>query len=154
MASNMQPAEMEALVKQRFQALDQGNFAILDQIFLPSYQLNVPGIPGPLSLDATRRLYQMMYQGFPNLTHNILEQVAADDKVVTRWVATGTHTGSFMGVAPTGKPVQFAGINIYTIDNGKFVQSQVNWDLLSLFRQIGAASVTANLSIDGTQTTS
>jgi predicted ester cyclase len=149
MASNMQPEEMKALVRQRFEALDHGNFKVLDEIFLPTYQLNVPGLSGPLSLDATRRLYQMMYGGFPNLAHNIIEQVAADDKVVTRWVATGTHTGNFMGVAPTSKPVQFAGINIYTIQNRKFAQSQVNWDLLSLFRQIGAATVNAKLSVEG-----
>jgi steroid delta-isomerase-like uncharacterized protein len=147
MASNMQPEEMKALVRRRFEALDQGNFKVLDEIFQPSYQLNVPGIAGPLSLDATRRLYQMMYQGFPDLKHDIIEQVAAEDKVVTRWVATGTHKGSFMGVAPTGKSVQYAGINIYTINNRKFAESQVNWDLLSLLRQIGAANVSANLSV-------
>ena len=149
----MHPEEMKALVRRRFEALDQGNFGILDEIFQPSYQLNVPGIPGPLSLDATKRLYQMMYQGFPDLKHKIIEQVAADDKVVTRWVATGTQTGSFMGVAPSGKRVEFAGINIYTIEHGKFAQSQVNWDLLSVFRQIGAAQVHANLGVGGASTT-
>jgi steroid delta-isomerase-like uncharacterized protein len=143
----MLPDEMKALVRRRFEALDEGNFGILDEIFQPSYQLNVPGIPGPLSLDATKRLYQTMYQGFPDLKHNIVEQVAADDKVVTRWVATGTHSGNFMGVAPTGKRVEFAGINVYTIDHRLFAQSQVNWDLLSLFRQIGAATVNANLDV-------
>lgn len=143
----MLPDEMKALVRRRFESLDEGNFGILDEIFQPSYQLNVPGIPGPLSLDATKRLYQTMYQGFPDLKHNIVEQVAADDKVVTRWVATGTHSGNFMGVAPTGKRVEFAGINVYTIEHRLFAQSQVNWDLLSLFRQIGAATVNANLDV-------
>jgi predicted ester cyclase len=143
----MLPDEMKALVRRRFEALDEGNFAILDEIFQPSYQLNVPGIPGPLSLDATKRLYQMMYQGFPDLKHNIIEQVAADDKVVTRWVATGTQSGNFMGVAPTGKRVEFTGINVYTIEHRLFAESQVNWDLLSLFRQIGAATVNANLGV-------
>jgi predicted ester cyclase len=144
----MLPDEMKALVRRRFESLDQGNFAILDEIFQPSYQLNVPGLAGPLSLDQTRRLYRMMYEGFPDLNHNIIEQVAAEDKVVTRWVATGTHKGSFMGVAPTGKKVEYAGINIYTIEHRKFAQSQVNWDLLSLFKQIGAANLNADLGVD------
>ncbi len=144
----MLPDEMKALVRRRFEALDKGNFAILEEIFQPSDQLNVPGIPGPLSLDATKRLYQTMYAGFPDLKHNIVEQVAADDKVVTRWVASGTHSGNFMGVAPTGKRVEFTGINIYTIEHRKFSQSQVNWDLLSLFRQIGAANLSADLGMD------
>ncbi len=93
------------------------------------------------------RLPLIQQKGFPDLKHNIVEQVAADDKVVTRWVATGTHSGNFMGVAPTGKRVEFAGINVYTIDHRLFAQSQVNWDLLSLFRQIGAATVNANLDV-------
>jgi hypothetical protein len=46
MASNMLPDEMKALVRRRFEALDEGKFGILDEIFQPSYQLNVPGIPG------------------------------------------------------------------------------------------------------------
>jgi len=145
MASNMSVQEMEALVRYRFQELDRDNFNVLDEIFDPTYQLNLPGFPGPLSLAATKRLYQALYQGFPDLKHNILEQVSAGDQAVTRWTAAGTHRGTFMGIAPTGKPISFSGINIYTIDNSKFVQSQVNWDLLTLFEQIGA--VTSNPSL-------
>jgi predicted ester cyclase len=148
MASNMSPEEMEALVRLRFEELDRGNFKVMDEIFHPSYQFNLPGIPGPLSLGATTNFYKSLYQGFPDLKHNIIEQVAARDKVVSRWVATGTHTGHFMGVAPTGKKVEYSGINVYTIDNGKFALSNVNWDLLSLFHQIGAVSPNPNLRVD------
>ena len=137
--------EMEALVRHRFQELDRGNFKVLDEIFLPSYQLNLPGIPGPLSLDATKRLYHALYQGFPDLKHTIIEQVSAGDKAVTRWTATGTHSGTFFGVAPSSRPVNFGGINVYTIKEGKFSHSDVNWDLLSLFQQIGALTLKADL---------
>jgi predicted ester cyclase len=89
-----------------------------------------------------------LYAGFPDLKHTIVEQVAARDKAVTRWVATGTQKGAFMGVAPTGNRVEFSGINVYTIEHGKFSLSHVNWDLLSLFRQIGAANLNANLKVD------
>src|SRR3974390_1321100 len=108
MATNMLPEEMEALVRRRFQELDRGNFKVLDEIFLPSYQLNLPGIPGPLSLALTRRLYELLYRGFPDLKHDILEQVTAGDKVVSRWVATGTHRGKFMGIPASGRRVDFS----------------------------------------------
>ena len=61
---------------------------------------------------------------------------------MTRWIAHGTHKGTWMGIAATGKPVRFGGINIYTIGHGLFTESQVTWDMLSVFRQIGAVSVT------------
>ncbi len=148
MPSEMSFDEMEAMVRRRFEELDRGNFSVLDELFDPSYQLNVPGLPDPLSLDATKRFYQQLYAAFPDLKHTIVEQMSARNKAVTRWVATGTHKGSFMGVASTGNRVEFSGINVYTIEHRKFVQSQVNWDLLTLFRQIGAANLTANLSVD------
>ena len=145
MASNMQVAEMEALVRYRFSELDRGNFQVLDEIFQPGYQLNLPGLPVPLSLEATKRFYGLLYEGFPDLKHNIIEQVTGGDQVVTRWVASGTHHGPFLGVAPTGRPVQFGGINIYTIENRKFALSHVNWDLLTLFQQIGGLTLNADL---------
>ena len=147
MASDMSPEEMAALVRLRFKELDRGNFKVMDEIFQPSYQFNLPGIPGPLSLGATKGFYELLYRGFPDLKHDIVEQVAAGDKVVTRWVATGTHSGQFMGVAPTGKYVEYGGINIYTVKNRKFELSHVNWDLLSLFLQIGAVSQNPNLRV-------
>jgi len=36
-----------------------------------------------------------------------------DDLIVGRWTATGTHSGSWGDVAPTGKSVTFSGVNIF-----------------------------------------
>jgi hypothetical protein len=77
---------------------------------------------------------------FPDLTHTITEQISARDKVVTRWFAQGTHRGTWMGVAGTGKIITLAGINIYTIKNGKLAESHVQWDLLGLLQQLDAES--------------
>jgi predicted ester cyclase len=129
------------MVRRRFAELDKGNFGILDELFAPSYKLNLPGFGKPMSLAATRRFYQLLYGAFAGLRHNIIEQVSADNQVVTRWTARGTHKGVWMGVKPTGRRVSFSGINIYTIDGGKFVSSYVNWDLLGILQQIGGVKV-------------
>jgi predicted ester cyclase len=38
--------------------------------------------------------------------HDIQELVASDDVVAARVVASGTHQGNFLGIAPTGKHVE------------------------------------------------
>jgi predicted ester cyclase len=131
------------MVRRRFAELDKGNFGILDELFAPSYKLNLPGFGKPMRLAEAKRFYQMLYGAFPGLRHNIIEQVSADNQVVTRWTARGTHKGVWMGVKPTGRRVSFSGINIYTIDGGKFVSSHVNWDLLGILQQIGGLKVRA-----------
>src|SRR5258708_523556 len=127
----------EEMVRRRFVELDKGNFGILDELFAPSYKLNLPGLGKPMRLAAAKRFYQLLYEAFAGLRHNIIEQVSANNQVVTRWTARGTHKGVWMGVKPTGRRVSFSGINIYTIDGGRFVSSHVNCDLLGILQQIG-----------------
>jgi predicted ester cyclase len=134
------------MVRRRFVELDKGNFVILDELFAPSYKLNLPGFGKPMRLAATKRFYQLLYGAFFGLRHNIIEQVSADNQVVTRWTARGTHKGVWMGVKPTGRRVSFSGINIYTIDGGKFVSSHVNWDLLGILQQIGGVRARPDIS--------
>jgi predicted ester cyclase len=45
-----------------------------------------------------------------------------------------------MGIAPSGKEVEFTGISFYRIEGGKIVQSWNSEDRLGLMRQIGAVA--------------
>lgn len=74
---------------------------------------------------------------FPDLKVTIHEQVAEGDLVVTRWTATGTHLGDFMGHGPTGKPVRIKAIHIHRVTNHRICRLWEEIDLLSLSRQLG-----------------
>jgi steroid delta-isomerase-like uncharacterized protein len=78
---------------------------------------------------------------FPDLNCTVEEQVAEDDKVVSRWTLRGTHQGEFFGVAGTGNRVEFTGIQIDRFDeSGKIVEERAEFDLLGALRQMGAVS--------------
>ncbi len=47
--------------------------------------------------------------------------VAEGDKVAVRSHFTGTHTGEFQGVPPTGKHVKVDSFDMFRIAGGKFV---------------------------------
>jgi steroid delta-isomerase-like uncharacterized protein len=129
-----------AMVRRRFRELDKKNFAILDELFDRSYVLHFAGMSAPMNLATTKQFYAMLYSAFPDLRHTIEDQVSAGNKVVTRWTARGTHHGDWMGIAATRKPINFTGINIYTVRRGKLSQSHVNWDMLGLMQQLGVVS--------------
>ena len=133
------------MVRRRFEELDRGNFDILDELFSPSYELRPDGTSKALSLDQTKDLYRRLYHAFPDLKHNLETQLADGNKVVTRWTATGTHQNDFLGVEGTGARVTFSGINIYETDDGKFVGSDVSWDLLPVLQQLNMAPERASL---------
>ena len=67
----------------------------------------------------------------------IEDQIAEDDKVVTRWTMRDTHEGEFRGIAPTGKQISITGIGIFRFSDGKVVESWDNFDQLGMMQQLG-----------------
>jgi predicted ester cyclase len=80
-----------------------------------------------------------MRVAFPDYHLTILDQIAEGDKVVTRVSFQGTHQGDFNGVAPTGRPVEWSGIAIDRIANGKVVEMWHLQNISGLLQQIGAS---------------
>ena len=70
--------------------------------------------------------------------HGTIEDLVAEgDKVACRWSGRGTHQGTLMGVAATGKAFTVTGIIIYHIANGKIQEEWDYRDVLGLMRQLG-----------------
>jgi len=74
---------------------------------------------------------------FPDLKVTIHAQVAEGNYVVTRWSATGTHLGDFMGNKPTGKGVHITAIHIHEVLEGRICHLWEQIDLLGLSKQLG-----------------
>jgi len=64
--------------------------------------------------------------------------IAEGDKVWVRFKATGTHTGEYRGLTPTGNKITVVGVEIYRIVNGKVTGTEwVVEDTLDLYKQLG-----------------
>lgn len=99
----------------------------------------MPGIPS--GMEGAKAAHRIMLAGFPDYQTVIDDLVAEGDKVVARITMSGTNTGNFMGLTPTGKHVSFTGIYIARIANGKIVEHWGEEDSISLLQQLGALSL-------------
>ena len=77
-------------------------------------------------------------RGFPDVVSTIEDIIAEGDKVVAHWRSRATHQGNYMGIPPTGNRVEFTGISVYRIEEGKIAESWTVEDQFGLMRQIGA----------------
>jgi len=120
--------------------ITQGKLAVADEIFSGNHVVHDPHAPpggwanGPESL---KQIAGPFRAGFPDLKVTIEDQIAEGDKVVTRWSASGTNTGSLQGMPATGKTVRVTGANVARLSEGKIVESWFNFDMLTLLRQLG-----------------
>jgi predicted ester cyclase len=54
---------------------------------------------------------------------------------------TATHTGEGLRLAPTNRPVEFTGIGIAKVADGKMVEVWNEWDFLKMYAQLDALSL-------------
>ena len=77
------------------------------------------------------------HQAFPDLRVEILMQVGEGDSVATHWRFSATQTGTYEGLAPTGKAVSWTGMQIDRFENGRIRESWVSWDKYTMFQELG-----------------
>ena len=88
--------------------------------------------------EAWRQSFTPFFTAFPDLKFTVELTIIEGDRMAVRWAATGTHTGDFRGIAPTGKQINIAGVAIYRVAEGKIVEGWSQPDTLGLLQQIGA----------------
>jgi len=70
---------------------------------------------------------------------DVIEQVIAEgDRVGLLFRVTGTHTGNFFGIAPTGRKIDVYEVALLRIENGQMVEGWFMMDETALLKQLGA----------------
>ncbi len=117
---------------------NRDNYAVVEELAARDIVIHAstPGqeIHGP---EGIKQYYSTLHVAFPDIHFTIEDQIAAGDRVVTRWTARATHTGEYQDIPPTGKQVHLADIDIDRIVNGKVVECWPIADQLSLLQQLG-----------------
>ncbi|MHB1265193.1 MAG: ester cyclase [Gemmatimonadaceae bacterium] len=79
-----------------------------------------------------------VFEAFPDLRAEYRQHLAEGERVAIHWTLTGTHTGPFFGLAPTGKAVRFQNVAIARVVEGRIVQFNSVGGWLAVFLQLGA----------------
>ena len=92
-----------------------------------------PGLaPG---VDGVKQFMAMFRDALPDVDVTIDELVAEGDLVAIATTTTGTHTGEFFGIPPTGRRVAVTGIDLVRVD-GRIVEHRGLTDTVGLMRQL------------------
>ena len=108
-----------------------GKFVWDDMVEQEPFPGQGPGLAG------LQDVLRGMRSAFPDLEFVIEEQVAEGDKVVSRFVWTGTQRGEFLGVPATGRRVRVWGVVIDRLEEGRIKDTRLIMDSLGLMAQLG-----------------
>lgn len=117
---------------------NQGNLArvwdyfdedFVDHNSMPNQQ---PGVDGVKQFVTDFRL------AFPDGRYQIDDLLVAGDYAVVRGTISGTHSGLFMRMPPTGRAIKMGVIEIYRLGGGLIIERWGQMEALGLMQQIGA----------------
>jgi steroid delta-isomerase-like uncharacterized protein len=126
------PEDNKALVRRWIaEVWNQGRLEVANDLFAPTYTHRTPTNTYP-NLEAFKDMIANFRTGVPDVQVTIQDLLTDGDKVITRWLLTGTHRGPLFGVAATGKRISHSGITIQRVAAGKIVESWAEFDAAGL----------------------
>ena len=87
--------------------------------------------------ESFRTYHAQLRTAFPDIQVTIEDMVAEGDRVAARCSVRGKHGGDTLGIAATEAPVDFTGITIVRIEDGKIVEAWNNFDFMRMYQQVG-----------------
>ena len=132
----------KSLVRRFYSAMDAGDLAAMDELVAEDYiDHNPPPFPGlGQGRDGLKQAFQIFLEATPG-RHEIEDQIAEGDKVVTRLTAYGTHKGPLPGgIEATGRDIVEAAVAIHRIEDGRLAEHWSARDDRGLLIQLGVVS--------------
>jgi steroid delta-isomerase-like uncharacterized protein len=91
------------------------------------------------------RAIEGIFSVFPDLSFETRRAYIRDDLVVQEWTARGTHAGmmtrSGSEVPPSGRQVEYKGMDVIPIRDGLVARKDVYSDSVTLLRQLGLTGI-------------
>jgi len=132
----------DALARALFDAVNADDPARTDAVLARSF-LSYDA-HGTRSRTGLRRYHSDLRRSFPDIRFQVHENIGVlveGDLVALRTIITGTHTGHYAGVAPTGRPVQTSASHIFRVRDDQFTEHWQVTDTYRILAAIGAIPV-------------
>lgn len=129
----------EQLVQDFLDIINERDESAVDDVLSESFVMIDPSVPGGEidGHEGIKALIREVEQGFPDFRIEILDSLASEEVVMVEVRYTGTHEGEFYGLPPTGRRVEFQGMERYRITDGAITDGRVYISEKELKEELG-----------------
>jgi predicted ester cyclase len=119
----------------------KGNYTAADDLMATDVVNHGPGSPPVPGTGGIKRQAALLRTAIPDLRATLNDQFGHDDRVVSRWTGSGTHSGPLTlptgTLAGTGRSISFDEIRIDRHAGGRIAESWWIPDRFTLWQQLG-----------------
>jgi steroid delta-isomerase-like uncharacterized protein len=101
------------------------------------------GLPGgEIRGPAAFKEYQRsLLSAYPDLRVHVEDAISEGDQIAARCRVTGVHQGDGLGLSATNKPVEFTGLCMVRVKDGKIVEAWNEFNFMDMYQQLGALTL-------------
>ena len=120
------------------EVINEKKFEVIDDLYASNYVNHIAPFGLESDIEGVKKLFREQAKAFPDWHITVNYVIEHGEKCIVRWTLTGTHTGNYFGIEPTGNRFKISGVDIETIVDGKITEHDGAEDMLGLLQQIGA----------------
>ena len=118
---------------------NQGRESAIDELSYDEVQGH--GLRGPdgnevHGMDSFKEYYRQMRAALSEIHVTVEDVITEGNLTVARCTVTAKHTGEGLGRPPKGNPIQFTGMTMARIKDGKIAEAWNNFDFMTMFQQM------------------
>ena len=133
------PMDPKQVLTGFYAAVNAHNFDVMGKYLITDFVDHNPDPGQAPGANGVMHAFDEMYKAFPDLKIQVQQVVVEGDTVVARISMVGTHKGTYMGMAATGKPFRMGGIDMVKVKNGKATERWGYFDIPALQAQLAPA---------------
>ncbi|OJZ65861.1 hypothetical protein BRW65_27455 [Mycobacterium paraffinicum] len=111
---------------------NEHDFDSMASFYTPTIKVN--GVP--MDPASVTEQFAPLISAFPDWHWEMRHIVVDEENIVVHFEVTGTHRGTFQGIAATGRGVSISEFTLYRLEDGKFAEVWDLVDMAALMKQI------------------
>ncbi len=127
----------KAVVRRFVEIWNTGDMSFASEVIGEGYRQHSSQLKPFEGLDGLAEVVSATRAGFPDAQFTVIQEMADGDRVAHQWILTGTQTGEWNGIPPTGRKIEVRGTAISRLQDGKIVEHTADWDAMGMMQQLG-----------------
>jgi predicted ester cyclase len=118
---------------------NQGRESAIDEMSyhdVHGHGLQAPDGNEVRGMDSFKAYYRQMRAALSDIHVTVEDVVTEGDLTVARCTVTAKHTSEGLGKPPKGNPIQFTGMTMARIKDGKIAEAWNNFDFMTMCQQM------------------
>lgn len=132
-------ADLKSLAEKSIEVINTGNMELAAAVYSTGIKLHLVDQIKPLveGLEGINEYGNFLRTAYPDMKFVVTDIMVSGEKIITVTNFTGTNTGPRGDMPPTGKKVNFSGVLMSQVVDGKITEQWAYTNMASLYRQLG-----------------